>query len=254
VPSAPSLVHAGGAETKEDRMRAFLSSMAALVLLMPAPALAADTAAPPGVTIIRLTEKAERMMARDHLRAGLAVEATGPAAAQVQAEINRRMEAALAKAKSVATVKAETGGYSVYPQRDSARPTVWHGQQTLNLQSDAPADLLTLMGDLQQQGLNTQGLTFEVKEESLREAQDGLTADALAKLRSRAERVAADLGMTLQQIRDVTVGNAEGGGRPPMPMMRRAASSSAPPPVAEPGDAQVTVTVQAEVWLAPKAP
>ena len=235
-------------------MRAFLCSMAALALLVPAPARAADTAAPPGVTVIRLTEKAERLMARDHLRAGLAVEVTGPVASQVQAEINRRMEAALAKAKSVATVKAETGGYSVYPQRDPNKPTLWHGQQTLNLQSDAPADLLTLVGDLQQQGLATQGLTFEVREESLREAQDGLTADALVQLRSRAEKVAADLGMTVQQIRDVTVGNAEGGARPPMPMvmMRAAAAAPSPPPVAEPGDAQVSVTVQAEVWLAPK--
>ena len=59
--------------------------------------------------------------------------------------------------------------------------------------------------------------------------------------------------MTVQQIRDVTVGNAEGGARPPMPVFAmRAAAAAAPPPVAEPGDAEVSVTVQAEVWLAPK--
>ena len=35
--------------------------------------------------------------------------------------------------------------------------------------------------------------------------------------------------------------------------MRAAAlSSSAPPPVAEPGDADISVTVQAEVWLSAK--
>jgi predicted secreted protein len=197
-------------------MRHLLRTIAALTLLAPVPsALAADTAAPPGVTVIHLTERAERLMARDRLRAGLAVEVTGPVAQQVQAEINRRMEAALAKAKSVSTVKAETGGYSVYPERNPGKPPLWHGQQTLNLSSDAPADLLTLVGDLQQQGLATQGLTF------------------------------------VQQIRDVSVGNAEGGARPPMPMMRAAAGASAPP-VAEPGDAQVSVSVQAEIWLAPK--
>ena len=235
-------------------MRNVLSTMTALALLAPAPALAADTTAPPSLTVIHLSERAERLMARDRLRAGLAVEVTGPVAQQVQAEINRRMEAALAKAKSVSTVKAETGGYSVYPERSSVKPTLWHGQQTLNLVSDAPADLLALMGDLQQQGLATQGLTFEVKEESLRKAEDGLTADALAALRRRAEAVAGDLGMSVQQIRDVTVGNADGGVRPPLPMMRAAAAASAPPPVAEPGDAQVSVTVQAEIWLAPKGP
>jgi uncharacterized protein len=232
-------------------MRHFRCAIAALTLLAPTPALAADTAAPPGVTVIHLTERAERLMARDRLRAGLAVEVTGPVAQQVQAEINRRMEAALAKAKSVSTVKAETGGYSVYPERSSAKPTLWHGQQTLNLVSDAPADLLALMGDLQQQGLATQGLTFEVKEETLRKAEDGLTADALVALRQRADKVAGDLGMTVQQIRDITVGNADGGVRP-LPMMRAASTASAPPPVAEPGDAQVSVAVQAEIWLAPK--
>ena len=234
-------------------MRHLLCAIAALTLLAAPAALAADISAPPGVTVIHLTERAERLMARDRLRAGLAVEVTGPVAQQVQAEINRRMEAALAKAKSVSTVKAETGGYSVYPERSSAKPTLWHGQQTLNLVSDAPADLLALMGDLQQQGLATQGLTFEVKEETLRKAEDGLTAEALAALRQRADKVAGDLGMSVQQIRDITVGNAEGGARPPFPMMR-AAAAAAPPPVAEPGDAQISVTVQAEIWLAPKGP
>ena len=235
-------------------MRHLLCTTAVLALLTftPAPALAADTVAPPGVTVIHLTEKAERLMARDRLRGGLAVEVTGPVAQQVQAEINRRMEAALAKAKSVTTVKAETGGYSVYPQRDPGKPTLWHGQQTLNLSSDAPADLLALMGDLQQQGLATQGLTFEVAEQSLRKAEDGLTADALTVLRQRADKVAGDLGMAVQQIRDVTVGNAEGGARPPFPMMRAAAAAAPTPPVAEPGDAQISVSVQAEIWLALK--
>ena len=235
-------------------MRTLLCAITALALLAPTSALGADTAAPPGVTVIHLTERADRLMARDRLRAGLAVEVTGPVAQQVQAEINRRMEAALAKAKSVATVKAETGGYSVYPDRSPGKPPLWHGQQTLNLQSDAAADLLALMGDLQQQGLATQGLTFEVAEETLRKAEDGLTANALAALRQRADKVAGDLGMSVQQIRDITVGNAEGGARPPLPMamMRAAGTASAPPPVAEPGDAQVSVSVQAEIWLAPK--
>ena len=236
-------------------MRHVPCTIIGFALLTSAPALAADTSAPTGVTIIHLSERAERMMARDHLRAGLAVEATGPAAAAVQAEINRRMEAALAKAKSVASVKTETGGYSVYPERSSGKPTVWHGLQTLNLQSDAAADLLQLVGDLQSQGLNTQGLTFEVRAETLRKAEDGLTADALAQLKRRAGTVAGDLGMTVQQIRDITIGNAEGGARPPIPMvMMRAAAAPTPTPAAEPGDADVSVTVQAEVWLSAKGP
>ncbi len=235
-------------------MRTLLSTVFVLGIGAATSAIAADTGAPNNVTIIHLIEKAERMMPRDHLRAGLAVDVTGPQAAQVQAEINRRMEAAIAKAKSVVSVKVASGGYSVYPERSPGKPTLWHGAQTLNLESDTPADLLQLVGDLQNQGLNAQGLTYEVKESTLREAEDGLTADALTQLRARADKVAADLNMTVQQIRDVTVGNAEGGARPPLPIFtaRAAGMAAAPPPVAEPGDAEVSVTVQAEVWLGPK--
>ena len=233
-------------------MRHLLSIILGGALIASAPVLAADTSAPNNVTIIHLNEKAERMMPRDHLRAGLAVEVSGQQAAQVQAEINRRMEAAIAKAKAVANVKVESGGYSVYPERSPGKPTLWHGAQTLNLQSDTPADLLQIVGDLQSQGLNAQGLTYEVKEATLREAEDGLTADALTQLRARADKVAADLGMSVQQLRDITVGNAEGGARPPMPVLMRSAVAAAPPPVAEPGDAEISVTVQAEVWLGPK--
>jgi uncharacterized protein len=234
-------------------MRYLLCLLVALATaLSQAPAGAADPTAAPGITIVHLTQRAERLMPRDHLRAGLAVEVSGPVPQQVQAEINRRMDAALQKARQVSTVKPETGGYSVYPQRDPGKPALWHGQQTLNLSSDAAADLLALVGDLQQQGLNTVGLTFEVAPETLRKAEDGLTADALTALRRRAETVASELGLSVQQIRDVTVGNAESGARP-MPMaMMRAAGPAAAPPVAEPGDAEVSVTVQAEVWLAPK--
>src|SRR5205085_900577 len=121
--------------TKEKGMRALLCPVAALALMTASPAFAADSSAPSSVTVIHLTERAERMMARDHLRAGLAVEVTGPVAAQVQAEINRRMEAALSKAKSVSTVKVESGGYSVYLQRDTGMPTLWHGLYTLSLSS-----------------------------------------------------------------------------------------------------------------------
>jgi hypothetical protein len=67
-------------------MRNLLSATIALALLtLATPALAADTSAPTGLTVIHLTERAERLMARDRLRGGLAVEVTGPVAQQVQA-------------------------------------------------------------------------------------------------------------------------------------------------------------------------
>lgn len=214
----------------------------------------AQTALPPaGVTVIHLTAQAEQMMTRDRLRAGLAVEATGTGPQQVQAEINRRMEAALARVKQTASVKAQSGGYSVYQDREPNKPPLWRGSQSLSLWSDTPADLLKLVGDLQQMGLATQGLAYELAPETMRKAEDALTAQALDMIRQRADRIAAALGLKVQQLRNVTLGNAAANAPGPVPMrvMAAAAGGAAPPPSAEAGDATVSVSVQAEVWLAP---
>jgi len=88
--------------------------LAALTLHAVPSARAADMAPAPGATLVRLTETATANLPRDQLRAQLSVEAKGADAAKVQAEVNRRMAAALALAKKTASVTAETGGYSVY--------------------------------------------------------------------------------------------------------------------------------------------
>jgi len=239
-------------------MRVFGSALAALAatILAATSAAASDQPALPGpeITVVHLTAHAERLLPRDRLQATLAVEVTGTSPQQVQAEINKRMDAALARVHQVAAVKPQTGGYSVYEQREANKPVVWHGNQSLNLWSDTPSALLELVGTLQQQGLVTSGLGYVLSPEALRKAEDALTTEALTQLRGRADRVAADLGMTVQQLRDVTVGNAQTEGRPPVVMMRMAAAAApAPPPSAEPGDATVSVSVEATVWLARKS-
>lgn len=219
------------------------------------PAIAADTALAPGpdLTVVHLTARAEQLLPRDRLQASLAVEVAGATPQQVQADINKRMEAALARVRAVAAVKPQTGGYNVYQQREPNKPAAWHGSQSLMLSSDAPLALLDLVGALQQQGLVTSGLTYELSPEMLRKAEDALTAEALGSLRQRADRVAADLGMSVQQLRDVVVGNAQADGRPPIAMRMMAGPAAAPmPPAAEPGDATVSVNVEATAWLVRK--
>ncbi len=219
------------------------------------PAIAADTAPAPGpdITVVHLTARAEQLLPRDRLQASLAVEVAGATPQQVQADINKRMEAALVRVRAVASVKPQTGGYNVYQTREPNKPVVWHGSQSLMLSSDMPPALLDLVGALQQQGLVTSGLAYELSPDSLRKAEDALTAEALSGLRQRADRVAADLSMSVQQLRDVVVGNAQTDGRPPIAMRVMLGKAAAPtPPSAEPGDATVSVNVEATVWLARK--
>jgi predicted secreted protein len=227
----------------------------AAVIMTSASAMAADAPSTPGsdVTVVHLTARAEQLLPRDRLQASLAVEVTGASPQQVQADINKRMGAALARAGAVASVKPQTGGYNVYQTREPNKPVAWHGSQSLMLSSDAPPALLDLVGALQQQGLVTSSLAYDLSPDSLRKAEDALTAEALSTLRQRADRVAGDLAMNVQQLRDVVVGNAQTEGRPPIAMRMMAGAAAAPaPPVAEPGDATVSVSVEATVWLARK--
>jgi uncharacterized protein len=210
----------------------------------PAPPQAADD----GMTVLHLSESADRTIRRDRLRAQLRVETTAGNAKQVQAEINRRMTSALAKVKAVSGIKPETGSYSVYEERQQNVPSRWRGSQGLNLLDRDFAELLAVVGDLQNDGLAVSSLAFELSPETARAAQDELTTEALKRLGDRAERVAADLHLSVLRYRDIRVGNV--GGDRPMPIRAMAeAGTFAAPPVAEAGDATVQVTVDADVVL-----
>ena len=82
------------------------------------------------LTRVRLVETAQRTVRQDRLRAILRAEVTGPDARRVQAEINRRMTAAVERAKAAASIKVETGSYSLSLDRRYLHngPADWTGQ------------------------------------------------------------------------------------------------------------------------------
>jgi predicted secreted protein len=214
---------------------------------------------PPGdaaganATLLHLTETAQRAVPRDQLRVDFAVEVTDPDAAKVQAEINRRMSAALARIKAVPDVTLETTGYNVFAEHPDKKPAQWHGSQSISLTAGDFTTLLTLAGTLQQEGLVMRGLTPQLSRAAQQSVEDELTDTALARLRKRAERIAAGLGVKVERFRGLTIGNASAS-PPPMPLMRQmtaAAPMPAPPPVAEPGEATVSITAQADILLTP---
>ena len=235
-----------------------LSSAAVLALL--ATAAHAQTAAtvpvPPGddkTTVLRLAESAQRTLRQDRLTVQLRAEVTGPDAARVQAEINRRMTAALERAKAVPSVHAESRGYWVQQERPQNAPPRWHGVQTVALTGADFAALLNLAGELQQAGLVMSGLEYRLAPETARASEDELTAEALTRVRARADRIAAAMGLAVRNFRTLQVGNVNDV-NPPHPFMLArggAAAANAPPPAAEPGEMTVHVNIEAEVVLAP---
>ncbi len=234
-------------------MRHALILAAALLLAAPAAAqMHPHHHADPSQTTLRLTETAQRMVRQDRLRATLRAEVSAPDARRVQAEINRRMTAALDQAKPVASVRAETGSYTLYEERHNNASPIWRGQQSISLIGTAFEDVLQLAGALQQAGLVFSGMNFELRPETARSHEDALTAEAIARLKERAERVAETMGLKVERFREVSVGNVLGD-QPPRPVMRMEMSAAkAAPPVAEAGEQVVQVSVQAEIVLGPR--
>src|SRR5262245_19749263 len=113
---------------KQLRMaRILISGLLAAGLCTVPPALAQD--ADQRATVLHLSQTAERSVVRDVLRIELRAEETGPDVRSVQTAINRRMAAALDRARQMQGVRLETGAYSVGEERPQSGPVRWRGSQ-----------------------------------------------------------------------------------------------------------------------------
>ena len=227
----------------------------AFAACMAEPALAANAGDIPGKTEIQLSQQATREMARDRLRAVLRIEGKGHNGRQIQADINKRMAAALDRIKQVPNVAAATGSYTVYRDYTSKDTELWQANQTLSLSSEDFDAVLNLVGDLQNSGLLMSEMQFFLAPETLAAAQDDLTAAALTALRARAQSVAQDLGMNIEHYKVITIGNAQedrGDARSRKAGAATVVTGKAPPPAVQAGDATVTLAVSATVILAQK--
>ena len=202
-------------------------------------------------TVLHLNQTAERMVLRDLLRINLRVEETGADPLAIQTAINRRMTAALDRAHQVQGVRVETGSYGVGEERPQSGPSRRRGSQSLILRSKAADAALKLAGALQSDGLLMSSMAYEASPETVRGAEEDLTAEALAALDRRAASIAENMHLTVLRYRDLRVGNAETEGRP---VPRFAVAAMAAAPVAEPGEATIRVTAEAELLLGAPRP
>ena len=202
------------------------------------------------MTVLHLSQTAERGVLRDLLRIELRVEETGADPLTIQSAINRRMAAALDRAHHVQGVQVETGSYGVSEERPQSGPSRWRGTQSLILRSKAADAALKLAGALQSDGLLMSSMAYEASPETVRGAEEDLTAEALAALDRRAGSIADRMHLAVLGYRDLQVGNAETAGRP----VPRFAAAAMAAPVAEPGEATIRVTIEAELLLAPQRP
>jgi predicted secreted protein len=218
-------------------------SLLALVWLLPIPSMAQTTEQQ--ATVLHLSQTAERKVVRDFLRIELRVEESGADPVALQSAINRRMVQALDRARQVQGVAVETGTYTVNQEEPRNGPSRWRASQALILTGKAADAVLKLGGTLQSDGLLMSSLGYEVSPETVRDAEEDLTAEALAGLDHRAASIADRMHLSVLRYRDLRVGNAETGAGP----MPRFAAMAMAAPVAEPGQAEIRLTVSVELLL-----
>jgi len=222
-----------------------LLATGALATATPVLAQTPGTAGDDDSTLLHLTQAATREVAQDRLTIEIRADVTGGDAASVQAAVNRRMAAALERAKTAASVRTETRGYWVQQERPANTPARWHGVETL-----------ALTGALQQEGLVLSRLSYDVAPDTAKAIEDELTTTALQRLKDRVDRIAKDMGLVVRSFKTLRVGNVSGNA-PPRPFLMRAAASAAaaePPPAAAPGETTLEVSVEADVVLSRNPP
>ncbi len=218
-----------------------------------------------GQTILNISATERQSVPQDLLLANLRYEADRKDPKELQNEINTLMKASLEKAKAYDKVEVSTDNYYVYqydpnPQpvpvtkgQDPRKNWMWRGSQGLSLKSKDSESLLKLMGELQDLGLQSSGLTYTLSPETFETARDTMMESALKKLMEKAKRAGKALGKDSGELIEVNVDT--GYPNPPMPMMARAEMAYAKgaadmaAPVADPGQSEITLTVSAKALL-----
>ena len=213
-------------------------------------------APPPPLTRLHLSAEGSVSEPPDMLVGDLTAEATSPSAVEAQRKVNAMMAQGIKEARAVGGIEARALDYAVNQVDLDAgsiaiqphpRRMGWTAQQTLEVRGKDGERLLSLVGKLQDEGLATASLDWQLSPERAREARDGAMVDALQALQMRAAKAAQALGLNVERLQDVRVDLPESMPIRPM-MVMRAKAAPAPQATAAPQD--VTSQVSADIVLA----
>lgn len=215
---------------------------------------------PEGATVMNVSATERTEVKQDLLTATLRFQFEDEDLNAVQNAINSKMKKALDKAKKAKSVQTQTLRYNVYQQdanrgkRDLAARMIWRGEQSLQLKSTDTDAVLELTGELQKIGLSLNGLGFSVSTKLRDQVQSDLLEKALARLTAKAERAGKALGKNSVELLKVNVGH-NGSIHQPRMMMRSdafvAEAASMAAPVAEAGESEISLNVDAVALLKP---
>lgn len=213
-----------------------------------------STVAPQNVVMLSASATVE--VPKDQLTVVFSTTREGSDAAVVQSQLKQALDAALAEARKAAKpgqLDVQTGNFSLYPRyAPKGGSNGWQGTAELVVDGkDMPAISL-LAGRIQT--LTIARTSFGLSREGREKVEAEVTAQAIARFKTKAEQVARQFGFGGWSLREVQVQASDM--NPAQPMMRAQAMKA--PGAAdealpfEAGKAAVTATVSGSVQLSPR--
>jgi len=244
----------GGKPRMTTLRRAFERSprIAALVLLLVAPAAWAAEATSQPQGVVGLSASATSEVTKDLLSVTLSTTRDGTSAGEVQAALKQALDAALAEAKKAAKpgeIEVQTGNFSLFPRyTNKGVISGWQGTAELQVEGRDVPGIAQLTGRITT--LTIARVGARVSRQLQEKVESELAAQAIARYRAKAAEYAKHFGYRSFAIREVNVGSNEPVAYAAAPMMRSAqvASSGEALPV-ELGKGTVTVNVNGSVQL-----
>ncbi len=200
---------------------------------------------------LSLSASASAEVTRDVLGVAFSTTREGTDAAGVQTALKQALDAALAEARKVAKpgqVDVQTGSFSLYPRNDpkTGKLTGWQGSAELLVEGRDAATIAQLTGRITTLSIARVG--YSLSREAREKAEADITAQAIARYRTKAQEYAKLFGYGSFVLGEVNVGSDEASPPRPMMAMRMKADSAEALPT-EAGKATVTVNVNGSVQL-----
>lgn len=209
---------------------------------------------PPPENVVSLNASATVEVPRDWLTVVFSTTREGPEAGAVQSQLKQALDAALTEARKVARpgeLEVSGGNFTLHPRYSPKGGTNgWTGSTELIVQGRDMGAIAQLSGRIQT--LTIARLAYSLSRAAQEKVESDVTAQAVARFRTKADQTAKLFGFTGYLLREVQLGgNEPSGGYQPMAMKARsgvAAMADESLPV-EAGKATVTVNVNGSIQL-----
>jgi predicted secreted protein len=213
----------------------------------------------PGQLILNLNATEQVNVEQDTLNVAIQYSVEGRDSTDLQNEVNEAVRAAQNILEDTNNIEYSIQQYNVYrvqQQGLSRNPsnTIWRAQQNIQMKSLNSAALLVVTARLQQAGLTVSNMYYSLSSDRYQQHADELLDVALLQLQVRADKVADTLGKDNAELVEVNINGSQNffGGRMAMAEFNtRGGVDAMAVPVAEPGETQVSVNVNARALLSP---